>query len=150
MTESKDKDKYPYERLKPFEQKIVRDNTERLIYTIIGSNLFDDISDPESLLDEYQNFLDNKINNVPFPQITRFEPPRPKIQFLKNEETEMCMTLIDPSKEFFSEGFLIVGLEEAIESSIEQSFITEESQTKINNFTILTKAYLDSQEEDNQ
>ena len=137
-----------YERLKPFEQKVVSDNANRLIYTIINSDLFDDISDLQSLLGKYKDFIDNKINNLPFPQITRSEPRRPTIHFLENEEkAEIYMMLIDTSKEVLSKGLLIVNFKEAIESSVEPSSITEENQTKINNFIELTEAYLDSQEE---
>ncbi|KUK77889.1 MAG: hypothetical protein XD93_0024 [candidate division WS6 bacterium 34_10] len=144
-----DKGSYRYESLSTREQKVVRDNTNRLIYTVIGSDLFEDISDSRNLLDKYRDFIDNEVNRVPFPQIKKSEPSRPTISFLKNGEKNMCMMLIDTSEEFLPEGYLIVDFEEATLNSLENKGMIEDNQRKIDNFMELTDRYLDSLEESN-
>jgi hypothetical protein len=141
-------DLYRYESLSPLEQKVVRGNTNRLIYSIIGCDLFEDISGRRNHLDNYKKFIDNKINKEPFPQINKSEPSRPTISFLKNGETNICMMLIDTSEEFLPEGYLIVDFEEAMQNSIQKEGMIEENQRKIDNFLELTQVYLDKQEED--
>jgi hypothetical protein len=146
MSESKGfKRKSLYERLKPFDKKTVRDNTKRLLFTIIGSDLFEDITGPQNLLGEYRNFIDEKINGVPFPLIKRSESTKPTLNFLKNEGgPEIYLILIDTFADSLDGKILIVNLEEAIENSLEPGLV-QENQAKINNFMILTKAYLDSE-----
>jgi hypothetical protein len=152
MVESKQKrpykDLYRYESLSSLEKKVVRDNTNRLIYSIIGYDLFEDISDSRNLLDKYVDFIDNKINKEPFPQINKSEPSRPTINFLKSGETDICMMLIDTSEEFLPEGYLIVDFEEAMQNSIQREGMIQDNQRKIDNFLELTQVYLDKQEED--
>ncbi len=145
-----DNDLYKYESLSTLEQKVVRDNTNRLIYTVIGNDLFEDISDSPNLLDKYRDFIDNEVNRVPFPQIKKSEPSRPTIYFLKNGETNICMMLIDTSEEFLPEGYLIVDFEEAMQNSLEKNGMIEDNQRKIDNFMELTERYLDSLEESSQ
>jgi len=135
-----------FEELKLQEQKVTKEVTNRLIYCILRSDIFKGEIDSESpeVLEEYKDFITNKINEESYPKITKLEPHKPTIAFLKNEESQIGMRIIDTSKIDIEKEFLIVDLNDAL---LDSQLIKDDTLDKINNFMILTEVYLDSQDQ---